>query len=87
MVVVNMLEAKTNLSRLVSQALDGEVVHIARHGQPVAQIIKVTDPSVRLGVADGRYEFPADFDQQFDSLDTEVEAMFVGLNPSASMAA
>jgi len=80
MIVVNMLEAKTNLSRLVSQALDGEVVHIARHGRPVAQIVKVTAPSVQLGVARGRYAFPLDFDCQFDSLDAEVETMFRGVD-------
>jgi prevent-host-death family protein len=37
-VVVNMHEAKTDLSRLVAQALAGEEVIIARAGMPVVRL-------------------------------------------------
>ncbi len=43
MKTVNMLEAKTNLSRLVASATAGEVIVIANRGKPVAQLIPVSD--------------------------------------------
>jgi len=38
---VNMLEAKTQLSKLVEAALHGEDVVIANRGQPVVRLVKV----------------------------------------------
>jgi len=43
MKTVNMLEAKTNLSRLVSSAAAGEVVVIANRGKPVVQLVPVSE--------------------------------------------
>lgn len=37
---INMLEAKSQLSRLVQAALDGEEVILARNGEPVARITR-----------------------------------------------
>ncbi len=37
--VVNMHEAKSNLSKLVEEALEGEEVIIAKAGKPVAKLI------------------------------------------------
>ena len=42
MQIVNMHEAKTQLSRLVEAAVGGEDVVIARAGTPVARIVPVT---------------------------------------------
>ena len=39
---INMHEAKSQLSKLVQAALDGEEVIIARNGAPVVQLIKYT---------------------------------------------
>jgi prevent-host-death family protein len=39
---VNMLEAKSQLSKLVKAALDGEEVLIARDGEPVVRLVPVT---------------------------------------------
>lgn len=36
-----MLEAKTNLSRLVAAATEGEVIIIANRGKPVVQLVPV----------------------------------------------
>ena len=36
----NMHEAKTQLSRLVDKAIEGEEVIVARNGNPVARIVK-----------------------------------------------
>ena len=38
---VNMLEAKTHLSRLVEAALRGEEVVIANHGKPMVRLVKL----------------------------------------------
>lgn len=61
---VNMLEAKSTLSRLVhelEQGLLDEVV-IARNGRPAARLLPLAtshaDRARRLGVARGRFEVP-----------------------------
>ena len=41
MTVVNVHEAKTNLSRLIEQALRGEEVVIARNGVPAVKLVQV----------------------------------------------
>ena len=40
MPVVNVHEAKSQLSRLLAQVEEGEVVVIARRGQPVARLVR-----------------------------------------------
>lgn len=40
----NMHEAKTQLSRLVDKAVEGEEVVVARNGKPVARIVKYEQP-------------------------------------------
>ena len=56
--VVNMLRAKTHLSRLVQAVECGAVAEIliARHGHPVARLTALKGPStgVRIGLAKGR---------------------------------
>ena len=39
---VNMLEAKSQLSKLVKAALEGEEVLIARDGEPVVRLVPLT---------------------------------------------
>lgn len=59
--------AKTNLSRLIEQALRGEEVVIARGDQPVVRLVPVTAPPPRRrpGTLKGRLEVPDSF---FDPL-------------------
>jgi len=47
MTQVNMHEAKTQLSRLVEKALDGEDVVIARAGKPLVRIVPLDGASKR----------------------------------------
>ena len=55
MAIVNMHDAKTNLSRLVDRALAGEEVIIAKAGKPVVRIIPVEALAPRRpGLAEGR---------------------------------
>jgi prevent-host-death family protein len=68
MPVVNMLEAKSNLSRLVEAVESGaekEIV-IARNGRPAAKLVAVrqTHAGKRIGVAKGKFTVPDTIDEQ-----------------------
>jgi len=75
MVEVNVHEAKTQLSRLLDQAMSGEEVIIMRSGRRLVRLVPVEDaPSRRvLGTAKGDFVVPDDFD---DPLPEEVLAEF-----------
>ena len=66
MQAVNMLQAKTSLSRLVEsieQGQEREIV-IARNGRPAAKLVPVdaAPAGQRLGVAKGLFEVPDNID-------------------------
>ena len=67
---VNVLEAKTQLSRLLDSAQAGEEVIIARAGHPVARLVAivVNAPEARrvLGELVGKGWLADDFDAPFD---------------------
>ncbi len=67
MSIVNMLEAKTHLSKLVESLESGQETEIiiARHGRPAARLVplKPANPGQRIGVAKGKYVIPDDIDQ------------------------
>jgi prevent-host-death family protein len=62
---VNIYEAKTRLSQLVGEAASGRDVVIARAGRPVARLTRLqsTDRKRRLGLLDGRFRLPGDFNR------------------------
>ena len=67
---VNMLEAKTHLSRLVEaieQGTQREII-IARNGRKVARLVPLeqTESSRRIGVAKGTFVLPDDIDADND---------------------
>lgn len=75
---VNMLEAKSTLSRLVEAIEAGresEII-IARNGRPAARLVPIdpTRAGQRLGVAKGLFEVPNDIDAHND----EVAQLFLG---------
>lgn len=67
MSTVNMLEAKTTLSKLVDQVESGmepEII-IARNGKPAAKLVRINAalaPEKRIGVAKGAFVVPDDID-------------------------
>jgi len=65
---VNIHKAKTQLSRLVSS---GEEVVISRYGEPVARLIPIRKPPLKLvpGSAKRKFEVPVDF---FEPLPDEI---------------
>lgn len=78
MTQVNMLEAKTDLSKLVKmlETKQEEVIYLARNGTAVVQMTLIPKKPVsrRIGVAEGKFKVPDDF----DAWDKEVEEMFGG---------
>ena len=66
MTTVNMLEAKSSLSRLVQAVESGQEreIIIARNGKPAAKLVAIGTHSAghRLGVARGKFLVPADID-------------------------
>lgn len=75
---VNMLQAKTSLSRLVDaieQGQEREIV-IARNGRPAAKLVPMDSAPAgqRIGVAKGLFEVPDTIDAHND----EVSQLFMG---------
>jgi len=62
--MVNILEAKTHLSRLVEEIASGALrdIVIARNGKPVARLVPIEQRPVTLGVLHGKYQIPLDID-------------------------
>jgi prevent-host-death family protein len=48
---VNVHEAKTQLSKLLELVESGETVVIARHGKPVAELVRVQKRAFPFGIA------------------------------------
>jgi prevent-host-death family protein len=67
MQTVNIHEAKTHLSKLIEQAVNGESFIIAKAGKPMVKVIKIDAPESgnqkRLGFMKGQISTPKDFDE------------------------
>ena len=77
MTTVNMLEAKTNLSKLVEAVESGQEqeIIIARNGKPAVRLVPISEPPPRrLGLAKGLFVLPDDFDADNE----EIAKMFYG---------
>jgi antitoxin (DNA-binding transcriptional repressor) of toxin-antitoxin stability system len=75
---VNMLEAKSSLSRLVEsieQGREREII-IARNGRPAAKLVPIDTVSTgkRIGVAKGKFKVPDSIDLHND----EIARLFLG---------
>lgn len=78
---INMLQAKSSLSRLVEaieQGREREIV-IARNGRPVARLVPLDAASTgkRIGVAKGKFAVPDNMDAHSE----EVALLFLGGPP------
>jgi len=63
MKTVNIHEAKTNLSRLIEAAINGEPFIIAKAGKPMVKVTMVEQPAMRrLGFLSDHVVIPEDFD-------------------------
>jgi prevent-host-death family protein len=77
--MVNIHDAKTQLSRLVDQAAKGEPFIIAKAGKPVVKVVALTSSETavvsRIGFMAGEIDVPDDFDRMADK---ELERLFGG---------
>jgi len=74
--VVNMHQAKSSLSRLVKRALAGEVVVIARNGEPLVKLVPVSKP--RKQRVPGRLKDTVWIGPDFEFTDEEITELFEG---------
>ncbi|HKI03945.1 MAG TPA: type II toxin-antitoxin system prevent-host-death family antitoxin [Thermoanaerobaculia bacterium] len=75
MVTVNIHEAKTQLSKLIDQAVKGEAFVIAKAGKPLVKVVALEPPSEprRLGFLEGEIAVPDDFNRMGEA---EIAALF-----------
>ena len=77
MKTVNIHEAKTHLSRLIEQAIQGNSFIIAKAGKPLVKVTRLDAPSPdqakRLGFMSGQITVPDDFDRMGSQ---EIEQLF-----------
>lgn len=76
---VNIHEAKTQLSRLIEQAVGGEPFIIAKAGKPLVKVSRLDSPDTaqtkRTGFMVGQMQIPDDFDRMGGD---EIEHLFGG---------
>lgn len=72
----NMHQAKTDLSKLVARALEGDEVIIMRNGTPVVKLVPFTEGRRVLGQARGQVWVSPDFD---DPLPDDLLRAFYGI--------
>jgi len=79
MKTVNIHEAKTQLSKLVEEAFNGEPFVIAKAGKPMVKVTALGAPVgaqvKRLGFIAGQVSVPDDFDRMGEE---EIERIFIG---------
>lgn len=78
MCMVNVLEAKTNFSKLLmllETKQESEII-VCKNNKPVAKVTPITkrDPKEVIGLAAGKWTIPDNFDDE----DAEINAMFYG---------
>ncbi|HEY4873841.1 MAG TPA: type II toxin-antitoxin system prevent-host-death family antitoxin [Steroidobacteraceae bacterium] len=69
MTVVNIHDAKTQLSKLIEKAAAGNDVVIARGGKPVARLTRLgsSKRKLKFGILKGEIKISADFDASVSS--------------------
>ena len=74
MEIANIHEAKSQLSKLVEQAMNGEEVIIARAGTPMVRLVPIhPDASPRVG---GQWKGRIRIAEDFDALPDDIAAAF-----------
>lgn len=72
MLQVNILEAKTDFSKLIRllESRREDYITVARNGKPVAKITLINEipASKRIGIAKGKFSINGDFDADNDEI-------------------
>ncbi len=66
--IVNIYDAKTNLSKLLQAVERGEEILIGRAGEPIAKLSPVQRSAREIGFADGNVWIADDFDESPDDV-------------------
>lgn len=76
---VNIHEAKTQLSRLIEEAVKGDSFIIAKAGKPLVKVTRLDSPETgqrkRVGFMSGQILVPDDFDSMGNE---EIALLFLG---------
>ena len=72
MIIANIYEAKTRLSQLIQQALDGEEVILAKAGKPLVKLVPTDQKKIKFGLMKGKIKIADDFNET----PAELEEMF-----------
>lgn len=79
METVNIHQAKTNLSRLIEKAVNGEDFIIAKAGKPLVKVTRIdhvnSAPVKRVGFMKGKIRVPEDFDRMGEG---DIDDLFAG---------
>ena len=75
MLTVNIHEAKTQLSKLIERAINGEAFVIAKAGKPLVKVEALDAPKApkRFGFLKGEISVPKDFNRMGEK---EISALF-----------
>lgn len=74
--IVNMHDAKSNLSKLVLQAHEGDEIIIARAGKPVAKLVPYTEPPRRRIFGALKGVIPEISDEEWEESDRQIAALW-----------
>lgn len=76
MQLINIHEAKTNLSKLIAKTLNGEDIVIAKAGKPVVKMVVYKEKLKprKIGLLKGKIFVPDNFNDE----DEEVNKLFYG---------
>ena len=76
MQVINIHQAKTNLSKLIEKTLNGEDIIIAKAGKPVVKLVAYKEKLKprKLGLLKGKIFVPDNFNDE----DKEINKLFYG---------
>jgi prevent-host-death family protein len=72
---IGVRQAKAELTRFISAALEGETIVIANHGKPLVRLVPEGPKPAKnrgYGCLKGAFEMPENWDQ----MDSEVEGLF-----------
>jgi len=73
--IVNVSDAKTNLSKLIDMVYHGEKVVIAKHNLPIVDLVIHKPTGKRkLGLLKGKFKVPSDFIDE----NVDINNMFYG---------
>jgi prevent-host-death family protein len=74
--IVNMHDAKSNLSKLVAQAHEGDEIIIARAGRPVAKLVPIS-PAPRRSILGAMKDLiPEMSEEEWEESDRQVAALW-----------